>query len=84
MKSKIIVRLKESVLDPQGQTIHRALVKMGHAQVKSVRQGKYFELEFDGETKKQDVDEIRRLSEEIARKVLSNPIIEVFEIEEIS
>ena len=79
MKAKVHVTFKEGVLDPQGAAIRRALSKMGHQDVGGVRQGKYFEIEFeDGEA-----DDIRRRTEEIARKVLSNPIIESFRIEDI-
>ncbi len=81
MKAKIIVRLKDGVLDPQGQTIQRSLNKMGHPEVTSLRQGKYFEVELDG---LEDEDAARRLMEEISRDVLCNPIIEAFEIEDIS
>ena len=44
MKAHVYVTLKPSVLDPQGQTIHNALRKMGTAGVESVRQGKYFAI----------------------------------------
>ncbi len=80
MKAKVIVRLKDGVLDPQGQTIQRTLNKMGH-EVTGLRQGKYFEVHFDG---LQDESAVRKLVEEIARDVLCNPIIETFEIEDIS
>ncbi|MEE8583695.1 MAG: phosphoribosylformylglycinamidine synthase subunit PurS [Acidobacteriota bacterium] len=80
MKAKIIVTLKEGVLDPQGAAIRRALGKLGHDQVHQVRQGKYFELEFEEAAGE---EEVRRRAEQIAQKVLSNPIIERFEIEEI-
>ncbi len=80
MKAKVIVRLKDGVLDPQGQTIQRTLNKMGH-EVTGLRQGKYFEVEFDG---LKDESAVRKIVEEIARDVLCNPIIETFEIEEIS
>ena len=79
MKARVVVKLKEGVLDPQGKTIHQALAKMGMAEVSRVRQGKFFEIEFEGVGKA----EALRRSEEIARKVLSNPIIENFEIEEV-
>jgi len=81
MKAKIIVRLKEGVLDPQGQTIQRALNKMGHPEITNLRQGKFFEIEIDG---LENQEEVRRLMEEISRDVLCNPIIETFEIEDIS
>jgi hypothetical protein len=44
MKAHVYVTLKTSVLDPQGQTIHNALRKIGFADVTAVRQGKYFAL----------------------------------------
>ncbi|HEY2933236.1 MAG TPA: phosphoribosylformylglycinamidine synthase subunit PurS [Acidobacteriota bacterium] len=74
MKITVIVKPKEGVLDPQGETIRRALNKLGHS-VQSVRQGKYFELEFNGNS----VD--RKTLETISRDVLSNPIVEDFHIE---
>ena len=79
MKSKVIVTLKDGVLDPQGQTIQRALSQLGHDAITSVRQGKYFELEFAEGT----ADEvIERVTDQVARRVLSNPIIESYEVEE--
>lgn len=80
MKSKVIVKLKDGVLDPQGQAILRSLNKMGHQEVVDVRQGKYFELEFQTG----DREALRRLTEEIAEEILSNPLIEKFEVEEIA
>ena len=80
MKLRVIVKLKDGVLDPQGMTIQRSLNKLGHREITSVRQGKYFEIEFRGAQNKQDrKDSIQK----IAREILSNPIIETFEIEEI-
>ncbi len=80
MKAKVIVRLKDGVLDPQGQTIQRSLKKMGH-EVSELRQGKYFEIELNG---MKDESAVRQLVEKIAADVLCNPIIETFEIEDIS
>ncbi|MEE8348606.1 MAG: phosphoribosylformylglycinamidine synthase subunit PurS [Acidobacteriota bacterium] len=81
MKAKIIVRLKDGVLDPQGQTIQRSLNTMGHSEITNLRQGKFFEIEVDG---LEDQEAVRRLMEEISRDLLCNPIIETFEIENIS
>lgn len=80
MKVQIVVKLKEGVLDPQGQAIHRSLRKLGHENVSKVRQGRYFELEIDD----QDSAVVKKLSEQIAADVLSNPIIEDFEIRQVS
>jgi phosphoribosylformylglycinamidine synthase len=48
MKVRVLVSFKDSVLDPQGQTVKNALHTMGYAAVKDVRQGKVFELVLDG------------------------------------
>jgi phosphoribosylformylglycinamidine synthase len=75
MKAHVYVTLKTSVLDPQGQTIHNALRKIGFADVTAVRQGKYFSLTLaDG----LDADAARTQVERIAREVLTNPVIEEF------
>jgi len=75
MKAHVYVTLKSSVLDPQGQTIHNALRKIGFAEVTTVRQGKYFALSLadglSGEVARTQV-------ERIAKEVLTNPVIEEF------
>ena len=75
MKVRILVSFKDSVLDPQGQTVKNALHTMGYAAVKDVRQGKVFELDLEGVTRR----EAEALVPEIARRVLANPIIEKFD-----
>ncbi|HSA96089.1 MAG TPA: phosphoribosylformylglycinamidine synthase subunit PurS [Acidobacteriota bacterium] len=77
MRVRILVSFKDSVLDPQGQTVKNALHTMGYAAVRDVRQGKVFELDLQGATKA----EAERLVPEIAHRVLANPIIEKFEWE---
>jgi phosphoribosylformylglycinamidine synthase len=75
MKAHVYVTLKTSVLDPQGQTIHNALRKIGFSDVSAVRQGKYFALSLaDG----LDAQAARAQVERIAREVLTNPVIEEF------
>lgn len=74
MKVRIIVSLKESVLDPQGQTVRNALHTLGYKAVKDVRQGKVFEIELENI----DRADAEKLIPEIADKVLANPIIEKF------
>ena len=75
MKAHVYVTLKTSVLDPQGQTIHNALRKIGFAEVTAVRQGKYFALSLaDGLT----ADAARAQGERIAKQVLTNPVIEEY------
>jgi phosphoribosylformylglycinamidine synthase len=77
MKANVIVRLKEAVHDPQGETISHALKGLGYETVTAVRQGKFFELSLEAESK----DEAERVAREIALRVLSNPVLEVFEVE---
>lgn len=74
MKVRILVSLKESVLDPQGQTVRNALHTLGYHQVTDVRQGKVFEIEFEGLGRA----EAEKIIPEIADRVLANPIIEKF------
>jgi phosphoribosylformylglycinamidine synthase PurS subunit len=75
MKAHVYVTLKASVLDPQGQTIHNALRKIGFADVTAVRQGKYFALSLDNGL---DATAARTQVERIAREVLTNPVIEEY------
>jgi phosphoribosylformylglycinamidine synthase subunit PurS len=75
MKAHVYVTPKTSVLDPQGQTIHNALRKIGFAEVAGVRQGKYFALSLIAGL---DAAAARTQVERIAREVLTNPVIEEF------
>lgn len=77
MKAHVWVMLKTTVLDPQGQTIQRALCSLGHSSVKEVRQGKFFVLSVDGLNREQAKAEVER----IAKDVLTNPVIEEFRFE---
>lgn len=77
MKAHVWVMLKSTVLDPQGQTILRALSSLGHSRVQDVRQGKFFVLQLDALSR----DEAQKQVERIAKEVLTNPIIEEFRFE---
>jgi phosphoribosylformylglycinamidine synthase len=74
MKVRVLVSFKESVLDPQGQTVKNALLTLGYQAVKDVRQGKVFEIELAGVSGA----DAERIVPEMANKVLANPIIEKF------
>ncbi len=74
MKVRILVSLKDSVLDPQGQAVKNTLHTIGYSSIKDVRQGKVFELELEGISKK----EAEKIIPEISDKVLANPVIEKF------
>jgi phosphoribosylformylglycinamidine synthase PurS subunit len=70
------VMLKPEILDPQGKAVHGALPRLGFHGVSDVRQGKRFELEVEGELTE---DRLAQLHE-IAERLLSNPVIEDFEV----
>ena len=75
MKVNVIVKPKEAVLDPQGNTVRDAMRHLGMPEVRSVRIGKYMEIDVDGE----DVDLEKRLHA-LCRDLLSNPVIEDYEL----
>ncbi|MGA9883033.1 MAG: phosphoribosylformylglycinamidine synthase subunit PurS [Candidatus Acidiferrales bacterium] len=77
MKAHVWVMPKSTVLDPQGQTIQRALSSLGFSKVQDVRQGKFFVLELDGLTREDASHQVER----IAKEVLANPVIEQFRFE---
>ncbi|MGA7852898.1 MAG: phosphoribosylformylglycinamidine synthase subunit PurS [Candidatus Acidiferrales bacterium] len=77
MKAHVWVMPKLTVLDPQGQTIQRALSSLGFSKVQDVRQGKFFVLALDGLSR----EDAKTQVEQIAKDVLTNPIIEEFRFE---
>ncbi len=79
MQARVHVNLKPSVFDPQGRAIHEALGSLGYAAIGGVRQGKYFELTLD-ETGL-DAERAQALVEEVAQRVLANPVIESYRVE---
>ena len=72
----MIVKPKEAVLDPQGNAVRDAMRHLGMPEVRSVRIGKYMEINVEGE----DVDLEKRLHG-LCRDLLSNPVIEDYELQ---
>jgi phosphoribosylformylglycinamidine synthase len=70
------VMLKPEILDPQGKAVHGALPRLGVEGVTDVRQGKRFELEVEGELTEERLVQLHG----IAERLLSNPVIEDFEV----
>lgn len=77
MKARIHVFYKDSVFDPQGNTVGESLKKMGFAKVNSVRIGRVIDLDLDYSTKEEAKKEIGKMCE----KLLANPVIESFKSE---
>ena len=76
MKFAVKVTLKKDVLDPQGKVVAQTLQNMGMNTLKSIRQGKYFEIEINENNEEKAKNKI----EEMCKKLLVNLIIEDFEI----
>jgi phosphoribosylformylglycinamidine synthase len=77
MKAKVVVTLKQSVLDPQGKTIKAALESVGFRGIKNVRMGKYLEIELNHTSSVAAKKDVERM----CQKLLANPVIEVYRVE---
>ena len=75
-KVKIEVRLKPVVLDPQGKTVLQALNNLGFKEVEDARIGKLIELRLNDES----IEKVRERVNDMCMKLLSNPVIENFEV----
>jgi phosphoribosylformylglycinamidine synthase PurS subunit len=71
LKARVLIRPKEGILDPQGQTVERALPALGFAGASHVRIGRLVELEVD------DPSQVPAMCE----KLLANPLVEDYEVE---
>jgi len=76
MKIKVIVTLKNGVLDPQGKAIQQTLNGMDFSNVSEVRQGKYFDIEI----KEKDENKAKSQVEDMCKKLLANLVIENYKI----
>jgi phosphoribosylformylglycinamidine synthase subunit PurS len=72
MHARVLVRPKEGILDPQGQTVQRALKALGFEGVRNVHVGRLIELELED----------RERLPEMCDRLLANPLIEDWEIED--
>ncbi|NQT35684.1 phosphoribosylformylglycinamidine synthase subunit PurS [bacterium] len=77
MKARVSVRLKPAILDPQGKAVLNSLQQLGYDEVTSVRIGKLIELELDSH----DSGDMEQRLEELSRRLLTNPLMETFDIE---
>jgi phosphoribosylformylglycinamidine synthase len=77
MKARVIVTLKNGVLDPQGQAIEGSLASLGFSGVAGVRQGKVFDFEIKGT----DADAARSQINAMCEKLLANTVIENYSVE---
>ena len=73
----INVHLKKGVLDPQGKAIYNALNTLGFNNIKDTRVGKQILLNIDTNNKEEAIE----IANKSAKELLSNPVIENYEIE---
>jgi len=76
-RARVIITLKKTIMDAQGQTIENALHNLGYAGVSGLRMGKYVEMNLNGASKA----EMENQLDEMCRQLLANPIIEDFKFE---
>ena len=79
LKFSVTVTLKKDVLDPQGKVVQNTLQNLGMDNLKSVRQGKYFELEVNDN----DQTQAEKKVDDMCKKLLANLIIEDYKINKI-
>ena len=76
MRFSVTVTLKKDVLDPQGKVVQNTLINLGMNNLKSIRQGKFFEIDVD----EKDQKEAEKKINEMCQKLLVNLIIEDYKI----
>lgn len=74
--AKITVKFKKAVKNPEAQTLETLLTRLEVNEVKGIDCAKVYEIKIDAKTK----SDAQKTAEEIAGKILSNPIIEKFEV----
>ena len=70
------VMLKPEILDPQGRAVMGAFTRLGVVGIHDIRQGKRFEITVEGDLTEARIAELHRMAEEL----LSNPVIETYEL----
>jgi len=75
MNAKVIVMPKAAVLDPQGNAVRDAMRHLGMPEVRSVRIGKFMEIEIEGQS-----GELESRLHQLCRDLLSNPVIEDYKL----
>jgi phosphoribosylformylglycinamidine synthase PurS subunit len=77
IKARIVVTLKNGVLDPQGKAIEGALGALGFSGVDAVRQGKVFDVVLDGDDRTAAEAQLK----DMCAKLLANTVIENYTVE---
>ncbi len=73
---EVKISLKPKALDPEGETVRKALKRLGYDEVKDVRTAKIYRIELDIEDEKKAAE----IADEMCRRLLANPVVEDYEI----
>ncbi len=76
VRARVIVFLKQDVMDPQGNAVGEALASLGHKNVKQTRVGRAFDLQLEGDTSDVTREQVKSMCEAL----LANTVIERYEI----
>ena len=76
MKFKVIVTIKNGVLDPQGKAIQKTLNGMSFSNIEEIRQGKFFEITVNENNEAKAKEQV----DEMCKKLLANLVIEDYKI----
>ncbi len=79
---RIYVMKKEGIYDPEAETVRETIVRQGYYNISKIRLGKIYELDIEDENINKSTEDIKNKLKKIADEILSNPIIEEYEIEE--
>ena len=77
MKGRVTIFYKDSIFDPQGNTLAKSLKGIGFETVKDVRVGKVIDVEINTESE----DDLKAQLEQMCQKLLANPVIESYRYE---
>ncbi len=75
-KGTVTVALKASIFDPQGAAVKGSLDALGYTQIQKVRMGKDIVIDLEAGS----IDEAKALLDEMSRKLLANPVTELYRI----
>jgi phosphoribosylformylglycinamidine synthase len=77
IRARVLIRLKQGILDVQGSAVKRALAGLGYTDLADLRVGRVIEVEVEAA----DSAAARRRIDEMCRRLLANPVTEDYTVE---
>jgi len=74
MKVEIFIKLKPSILDPQGKAVQNTIHSLGTTNIKNVRISKFIQMDIDAKT----IEDAENQVNQICDKILANPNTETY------